>query len=258
MSDFYFKKSLGQNFLIDSNIKQKIVSSTTVKDKIIVEIGPGSGNLTEFILKEQPKHLYCIEKDARLIDDLKIKFKDFSNLTILNEDAMKFDFSFFQKEKITIIANLPYNVGTRIVVNLFKYNFIEECVLMLQKEVVEKFCEKSGSKEFNILSALCLWFGSSKKLFDVSENCFVPRPRIKSSVFKISFFEKENQKMANYDGVLGFFKVIFASTNKNSQKIFKNLQSQNINKNLINAFFKEDLLKNNVKVNKIIADFFLT
>ena len=106
------KKSLGQNFLIDKNILDKIVNSTNIKNKIVLEIGPGTGNLTSYILKKNPKKVYVIEKDNELAINLNNKFKN--QLTVINEDVLKIDEKSFFKDNVTVFGNLPYNISTEI------------------------------------------------------------------------------------------------------------------------------------------------
>ena len=126
------KKSLSQNFLVDKNICKKIVNHASIKNEYILEIGPGYGILTDMILKKKPKKLYLIEKDTELSKYLKIKYKSLENIMIINEDILKFDLN--NKEKFVIVSNLPYNVGTKIILYLFQYNDkIKEMIVMLQK-----------------------------------------------------------------------------------------------------------------------------
>ena len=132
------KKSLGQNFLIDKNILEKITNTTDISNKTILEIGPGTGNLTSYILQKNPKKMYAIEKDNELASKLENKFND--QLTIINNDVLKIDETKLFKEKITVFGNLPYNISTEIlskwIVNL-KNNFWFEClVLMFQKKLL--------------------------------------------------------------------------------------------------------------------------
>ena len=132
------KKSLSQNFLIDKNICNKIISQTTIKNKIIIEIGPGDGSLTEVILSQKPKKLYLIEKDNILSRELSNKYKKYDKIKIYNLDILDFNLSNFKD--IIIISNLPYNVSTKIILYLFNYNnIINEMILMIQKEVAIKF-----------------------------------------------------------------------------------------------------------------------
>jgi 16S rRNA (adenine1518-N6/adenine1519-N6)-dimethyltransferase len=186
------KKSLGQNFLIDKNILEKIINTTKIKDKIILEIGPGTGNLTSYILKKKPKKIIVIEKDYKLATDLKEKFKD--RLTIINDDILKIDETRLFKEKITVFGNLPYNISTEIlskwIINL-KKNFWFDClVLMFQKEVADRIIAKFNTQSYGRLSIICNWKLNIKKICDIKPGAFYPRPKIDSSL--LFFYPKEN------------------------------------------------------------------
>ena len=137
------KKSLGQNFLTDRNVLEIIVNTTRIKDKNILEIGPGTGNLTSFILKKNPKKFYVIEKDNDLSENLNNTFKD--QLTIINDDILNIDENLLFNEKVTVFGNLPYNISTEIlskwIVNLKDNFWFDYLVLMFQKEVADRIID---------------------------------------------------------------------------------------------------------------------
>ena len=174
------KKSLGQNFLIDKNILEKIVSTTNIKNKIILEIGPGTGNLTSYILKKNPKKLFVIEKDKKLSSDLENKF--YNQIIIINEDVLNVDETKLFKEEITVFGNLPYNISTEIlskwIINL-KDNFWFEClVLMFQKEVADRIIAEFNTSNYGRLSIICNWKLNIKKICDIEPKAFSPEPKI--------------------------------------------------------------------------------
>ncbi len=178
--------------MIDKNILEKIINTTKIKDKIILEIGPGTGNLTSYILKKKPKKIIVIEKDYKLATDLKEKFKD--RLTIINDDILKIDETRLFKEKITVFGNLPYNISTEIlskwIINL-KKNFWFDClVLMFQKEVADRIIAKFNTQSYGRLSIICNWKLNIKKICDIKPGAFYPRPKIDSSL--LFFYPKEN------------------------------------------------------------------
>ena len=186
------KKSLGQNFLIDKNIIQKIINTTKIKDKIILEIGPGTGNLTSYILKERPKKFFVIEKDNELVTDLENKFSN--QLTIINDDVLKIDETRVFKDRLTVFGNLPYNISTEIltkwIINL-KENFWFEClVLMFQKEVADRIIAEFNTSNYGRLSIICNWKLNIKKICDIKPSAFSPRPKIDSSL--LFFYPKKN------------------------------------------------------------------
>ena len=168
------KKSLGQNFLIDKNILEKIIKITDIKDKVVLEIGPGTGNLTSYIIKQNPKEFFVIEKDNELAINLKNKFDN--KLKIINDDVLKVDETNLFKEKVTVFGNLPYNISTEIlskwIINL-KENFWFEClVLMFQKEVADRIIAKFNTSNYGRLSIICNWKLNIKKICDIKPEAF--------------------------------------------------------------------------------------
>ena len=195
------KKSLGQNFLIDKNIIKKISKIINIKNKIILEIGPGTGNLTSEILINKPKKVYVVEKDEKLVLHLKKKFGD--NLNIINKDVLKFDEHLLSSEKLNVFGNLPYNISTEIlckwILNLNSNDYwFENLILMFQKEVAERIISKFNSKNYGRLSILSNWKLDIKKVYDVKPSCFFPKPKVQSSVLifspKSKYFQIKNPK----------------------------------------------------------------
>jgi 16S rRNA (adenine1518-N6/adenine1519-N6)-dimethyltransferase len=194
------KKSLGQNFLIDRNILEQIVDTVNITNKEVLEIGPGSGNLTAFILKKNPKKVYTIEKDDELVLLLKDKFSD--EITIINEDVLKVSEDKISKEKLTVFGNLPYNISTEIlskwIVSIDKKFWFENLVLMFQKEVAERIIAESNTSKYGRLSILSNWKLDIKKIIDIKPQSFSPRPKIDSTLLlftpRENFFELNDAK----------------------------------------------------------------
>ena len=192
------KKSLGQNFLIDRSVLEQIVNSAEITNKNILEVGPGSGNLTTFILKKNPKKFYAIEKDDELALLLKDKFSD--EITIINDDVLKISEDKISNEKLTVFGNLPYNISTEIlskwIVNIDKNFWFENLVLMFQKEVAERIIAESNTSKYGRLSILSNWKLNIKKIIDIKPQSFSPRPKIDSTLLlftpKENFFELKN------------------------------------------------------------------
>ena len=162
------KKSLGQNFLIDKNILEKIVSIINIKNKSILEIGPGTGNLTSYILKSDPKKLFVVEKDKKLAIFLKKKFED--KITIINDDILKIDEKNLYEENLIVFGNLPYNISTEIlakwILNLNDKNFwFDFLILMFQKEVADRIISKFNSSKYGRLSILANWKLNIDKIY---------------------------------------------------------------------------------------------
>ena len=228
------KKSLGQNFLIDNSIIDKIVTITSITDKNIIEIGPGTGNLTKAILKKKPKKFFVVEKDSELSIFLKENFKD--QIVIINEDILKFNEKNLISEKLTVFGNLPYNISTEIlckwIVNLKNANFwFDELILMFQKEVAERLIAKFNTSNYGRLTILANWKLNIKKICDIYPNSFSPRPKIDSTLLhftpKKDFFEINDPK--NLEKIT---RVFFAHRRKMIKKPF-NLIFNN-NKNILN------------------------
>ena len=186
------KKSLGQNFLIDRNILQKITETTPIEGKTILEIGPGTGNLTTFILKYNPKKVFVIEKDNDLVGNLKNNFKD--QLTIINDDILNIDENLLFNEKVTVFGNLPYNISTEIlsrwIINLKDNFWFDHLILMFQKEVADRIIAKFNTSAYGRLSILSNWKLDVKKICDIKPESFSPRPKIDSSL--LFFSPKQN------------------------------------------------------------------
>jgi 16S rRNA (adenine1518-N6/adenine1519-N6)-dimethyltransferase len=185
------KKSLGQNFLRDRNIIEKIINVTEIKNKIILEIGPGTGNLTSFILENNPKELIVVEKDDELAKNLKNVFKN--KLNVINDDILKIDENLLFNEKVTVFGNLPYNISTEIlskwIINLKNNFWFDHLVLMFQKEVADRIIAKINTSAYGRLSILSNWKLNVKKICDIKPESFFPKPKIESSLL---FFSPKN------------------------------------------------------------------
>jgi len=198
------KKSLGQNFLFDKNILDLIINCAEIKDKNILEIGPGTGNLTIEIVKKKPKNLLLIEKDKTLILELKKKIS--KKVTYINDDVLNINENNLSEERLTVFGNLPYNISTEIltkwILNLNSKIWFDKLILMFQKEVADRIISKSNTSTYGRLSIICNWKLNIKKIIDVKPNSFWPKPKIDSSLLvftpKKKFFELENPKTIEY------------------------------------------------------------
>ena len=194
------KKSVGQNFLVDRNILEKIVNVTQITDKTILEVGPGTGNLTSFILKKKPKKIFVVEKDENLVNHLEETFKD--QLTIINDDILKINVSSLFNSKVTVFGNLPYNISTEIlskwITNSTEDLWFNNLILMFQKEVADRIIAKFDTSNYGRLSIISNWKLNVEKICDIKPDCFSPRPKIDSSLLffspKKNFFKIKNPK----------------------------------------------------------------
>jgi len=180
------RKTLGQNFLIDTNISRKITK--LVQGQLadpIIEIGPGTGSLTNELLKDNYR-IKAVEVDKQLTHLLRERFGDVPNIEIINEDAMSFDYSQLTGPWWIMVGNLPYNIGTRLLIKLItEVPQIHRYVIMLQDEVAERIVAKPNTKHYGSISVLFSLFTDSKLQFNVSKNCFEPKPKILSTVLTI-------------------------------------------------------------------------
>ena len=194
------KKSLGQNFLIDREVLEKIVSITDITNKEVLEIGPGSGNLTTYILKKKPKKLYVVEKDDDLAILLKEKFD--TEIKIINDDILKVSESTISDQKLSVFGNLPYNISTEIlskwILNIGSNFWFDSLILMFQKEVADRIISEFNNSNYGRLSILSSWKLNVKKILDIKPQSFSPRPKIDSSLLlftpKENFFELKDPK----------------------------------------------------------------
>ena len=225
------KKSLGQNFLVDNNIIDKIIKIGNINEKkTVIEIGAGYGNLTKAIVGMKPKKLLAIEKDKKLSSILKENFKNNKNIKIINDDFLNtLKKNNFEKNAI-VFGNLPYNVSTKILASLILLKkwppWYDTLILMFQKEVAERILAKTNTKEFGRLAVLSNWRLEIKKHFNISANCFFPRPKITSTL--LSFSVKKNNYNLKYPKTLEkVTRILFSNRRKMINKNFNKLFKQN-------------------------------
>ena len=219
------KKSLGQNFLIDNNIINKIINVVDIENKPILEIGPGTGNLTASLIKKKPKKFYVVEKDKRLAQSLKEKFE--SQIIVINDDILNIDENYISEQELIVFGNLPYNISTEIIckwiLNLNdKKIWFKSLVLMFQKEVADRIISKFGSKNYGRLSIITNWRLDIKKIMDIKPNCFTPKPKVDSSLL-IFFPKKEYYKFKDPKNLEKITRVFFNHRRKMIKKPFNTI-----------------------------------
>ena len=235
------KKSLGQNFLIDKNILEKITNTTHISNNTVLEIGPGTGNLTSYILKKNPKKMFVIEKDNELASNLNNQFN--KKINIINDDVLKIDETKLFKDKVIVFGNLPYNISTEIlskwIINL-KNDFWFEClILMFQKEVANRIIAEFNTSNYGRLSIICNWKLNIEKICDIKPESFSPRPKVNSSL--LLFYPKKSFiKIEDPNNLEKITRIFFNQRRKMLKKPFnqvfngnlKILEKLNINLNL--------------------------
>ena len=238
----YNKKSLGQNFLIDNNIKRKIVNSINIKDKDVIEIGAGRGDLTDEILKKKPKSLLLIEKDKRLSEMLKNKYHDIGIVKTHCVDILKFNLESNTKRGSLIFGNLPYNISSQILVKTLKFKIwppkFSDLVFMFQKELGEKILGKFRSKNYSRLSILTNYRLKVFSKFIVSPNCFFPKPKIKSIVIHFKPMKRNGIEIKDINNLEKITKILFSKKRKMINKSIKKIIEKNEIKKIENLNLK--------------------
>ena len=222
-SKFKIKKSLGQNYIFDLNLTNKIVKNSMPFSKTIIEIGPGPGALTRSILSNGGKNVFVIEKDQdsiKLLDPLKKLFP--SELSVIKADALKYPLWNLGSYPRQIIANLPYNISTKILVKLLKnINKFEKITLMFQKEVALRLVAKPSQKLYGRLSVLTQLLANTKIIFDIPRSAFIPKPKVNSSVVTIDPL-KNNPNKFKFEDIEKITQLTFSRRRKMLRTIFKN------------------------------------
>ena len=232
------KKSLGQNFLIDKEILKLISNLTSIEGKSILEIGPGTGNLTSLIIEKKPKEFCVIEKDNDLAEKLSKNYKN--KIKVINEDVLKIEENLLFNQKIKVFGNLPYNISTEIlskwIMNL-KDNFWFDClILMFQKEVADRIIAKSNSSDYGRLSILSNWKLNINKICDIKPMSFYPRPKVDSTL--LIFTPKKN-----------FFPLKDAKNLEKITRIFFNQRRKMLKKPFNQLFNGNQKILDSLKIN---------
>ena len=218
------KKSLGQNFLIDSEILEIIINTIDIKNKSILEVGPGTGNLTSYILKKNPKKVLVIEKDDELAKNLQFKYNN--QINIINKDILNIDEKYLFKEKAIVFGNLPYNISTEIlckwIINSSDNFWFEALILMFQKEVADRIVANFNSSNYGRLSILANWKLNINKVIDIKPNSFKPKPKVDSSLL---FFtpKKEFYKIKDPKNLEKITRIFFSNRRKMIKKPFNQI-----------------------------------
>ena len=212
------KKSLGQNFLHDKNIIDKIIHASNIgpKDEVL-EVGPGTGNLTELIISQNPKKVVVIEKDKNLTSILEKKF--LNKINIITKDILTLPVEFYSKRNFLILGNLPYNISTKILSNWCLNNelSVSKMILMFQKEVAERILADVNSKNYSRITILSKWKFNIRKVTDVKPNSFFPKPKVYSTV--LEFIPKEKiHKIEDPRNLEKITKIFFSQRRKMIKK----------------------------------------
>ena len=245
---FNFQKKFGQNFLVDSNVLENIIEKAGItNDDLVLEIGPGIGTMTQYLC-ESAREVVAIEIDETLIPILNYTLEDYDNVTIINDDALKTDIEKIVKKKnggkpIKVVANLPYYITTPIIMGLLEGKApIDSITIMVQKEVAERMQTGPGSKDYGALSLAVQYYADANILMTVPASCFMPRPKVDSSVIKLDISDKPPVNVCDEEML---FKIIRASFNQRRKTLANGL------KNAPNLpFTKEEIEDSIIKLGK--------
>ena len=257
-------KSLGQNFLINEEVVNKIVESSEIsKEDLVIEIGPGLGTLTKFLL-EKAKKVICIELDPKMITILNDRFKLYSNLEIKNEDVLKVDLkNHIKKEKkvngvknVKIVANLPYYITTPIIMKLLEEELdLESITVMIQKEVADRLIAIPGEKNTGAITYTVYYYSIGEKITEVQKNSFIPEPEVTSEVIKLTIRNKAPINVKNKELMFNIVKNAFMQRRKT---LLNSLNNSNIfsSKDEGAKILKEIGLEENVRAERLtLQDF---
>ena len=226
----FAKKSLGQNFLIDKNVIKKIINIVDIRNKNIIEIGPGTGALTEEILKNNPKSLILIEKDISLHENLILKFSHNNILKLYNDDILNINIEKLIKEETVIFGNLPYNISSQILVKFLKFKTwppkFNDLILMFQKELADKIIGEYLSTNYGRLSIISNYRLKVFKKFNISANCFIPKPKVTSTLLHFRPIKKNKFKIKNINNLEKVTNVLFSGRRKMINKNIKKILSE--------------------------------
>ena len=229
-NNFNFKKKFGQNFIVDENIINSIVTKSLIdKETLVIEIGPGAGSLTAK-LAESSKQVLCYEIDTTLKEILNENLKQYNNVDIIYQDFLEADvindIKKYNYNKLYIVANLPYYITTPIIINVIEKKLnVDKMVVMVQKEVGDRFKANVGTKDYNSLSIYLNYYFNVKKIMDISRNIFIPKPNVDSIV--VEFTKKENSYNLKNEEL--FFKLIRDSFTQKRKTIRNNLKNYDLN-----------------------------
>ena len=231
-------KGLGQNFLVDDEALEDIVSGGNItKEDLVIEIGPGLGSLTALLL-EKAKKVICVELDKRMIKILQDRFIAYKNLEIINQDILKVDLNNLIKEEkqkdteiknVKIVANLPYYITTPIIMKLIENNLdIENITVMIQKEVADRLIALPGTKDAGAITYTVYYYCETKKIREVENTCFIPAPEVTSEVINLKLRKEPGVKVKDKKVMFHIIKSAFMQRRKTllnaltNVKVFKN------------------------------------
>lgn len=253
---FNFKKKFGQNFIIDENMINAIIKKADINQRcMVIEIGPGAGSLT-YKLAEVADHVLCYEIDSKLQDILQSNLKDYKNVTVLYQDFLeaniKEDLKGYKYDTLYVVANLPYYITTPIIVKLIEDEIsVDKIVVMVQKEVGNRFKAQPGSKDYNSLSVYLNYYFEVTKLLDVSRNVFVPKPNVDSIVVQL----KKKEQVYQLDYPPFFFQLVRDAFRQKRKTLRNNLKTYDLE--IISQVLAKHHMDPSVRAEQLSIEIFL-
>lgn len=236
---FNFQKKFGQNFLIDSNILNKIVQSAEVtKEDCVLEIGPGIGTMTQY-LAEAAREVVAVEIDKNLIPILKDTLSAYDNVTVINEDILKVDLNQIVQDKnggrpIKVVANLPYYITTPIIMGLFENHVpLKSITIMVQKEVADRMQVGPGTKDYGALSLAVQYYAKPEIITRVPASCFMPRPNVDSTVIRLERYEEPPVSVKDEKYLFAVIRASFNQRRKTLANGLTNAGNLGVNRQLV-------------------------
>lgn len=254
-NDFKLKKKFGQNFIVDENIIDSIIKSADIKsNSLVIEIGPGAGSLT-YKLAKMAKNVICYEIDDTLKPVLAENLKDYNNIEIIYKDFLKADvtkdISKYDFDNLLVVANLPYYITTPIITKIIEDNInVDKIVVMVQKEVGDRFKAKPNSKDYNSLSVYLNYYFDVRKILDISRNIFIPKPNVDSIVVE---FSKKERKFLKDEKT--FFKLVRDSFTQKRKNLKNNLKDYDLTK--IEEILRKNGFDLNARAEQLSLDIFI-
>lgn len=234
--NFNFQKKYGQNFLIDTNVLDKIISAAEITaDDCVLEIGPGIGTMTQ-CLAEHAREVVAVEIDKNLIPVLEETLSEYDNVTIINEDILKVDIGEIARKKnggrpIKVVANLPYYITTPIIMGLFENHVpLESIIVMVQKEVAERMQVGPGTKDYGALSLAVQYYAKPEIVANVPPNCFIPRPGVGSAVIRLTCYREKPVQVTDEKKMFALIRASFNQRRKTLTNALGNAPELGISK----------------------------
>ncbi|MCR4789365.1 MAG: 16S rRNA (adenine(1518)-N(6)/adenine(1519)-N(6))-dimethyltransferase RsmA [Lachnospiraceae bacterium] len=259
---FKFNKRFGQNFLIDANILDKIVTGALItKDDTVLEIGPGIGTLTQYLC-ERAKKVIAVEIDKTLIPILDDTLSEYDNVTVINEDILKVDINALVRDHnegrpIKVVANLPYYITTPIIMGLFESDAeIESMTVMIQKEVADRIKTGPGSKDYGALSLAVQFYSKPEVIANVSPECFIPKPNVGSSVIRLSRYETKPVDVKDYRFMFRVIKAAFSQRRKTLANCLSSCKEFGIDRETAAGYLEKMGLNKDIRGEKLTLEQF--